>query len=136
MGCSQKSQCCPIHIIQVQMLPFVPASFSDFFPYSETVDLIYLDSNPVILQTDKSKYEYYYLTIRRIKIHLYRKRQTSDSSREFLRMENKQIETVLTIPVDKTGINLLIFCVEPIKSKRMRRKNLGILEKSFNSIFP
>ena len=91
------------------MLPFVPASFSDFFPYSATVDLIYLDSNPVILQTDKSKYEYYYLTIRRIKIHLYRKRQTSDSSREFLRIENKQIERVLTIPVVKTGINLLIF---------------------------
>ena len=34
--------------------------------------------------------------IREIKIHVYgRKRQTSDSSWEFLRIENKQIKTVL-----------------------------------------
>ena len=32
--------------------------------------------------------------IREIKIHVYRKRQTSDSSWEFLRIENKQIKTV------------------------------------------
>ena len=31
---------------------------------------------------------------REIKIHFYRKRQTSDSSWEFLRIENKQIKTV------------------------------------------
>ena len=59
VGCSQKSQCCPIHIIQIQMLPFVPAPVPDFFPYSSTIDLIYLNSNLVKLQTDKSKYEYY-----------------------------------------------------------------------------
>ena len=29
-----------------------------------------------------------------IKIHVYRKRQTSDSSWEFLRVENKQTKTV------------------------------------------
>ena len=32
--------------------------------------------------------------IREIKIHVYGKRQTSDSSWEFLRIENKQIKTV------------------------------------------
>ena len=31
---------------------------------------------------------------REIKIHVYRKRQTSDSRWEFLRIENKQIKTV------------------------------------------
>ena len=31
---------------------------------------------------------------REIKIHVYRKRRTSDSSLEFLRLENKQIKTV------------------------------------------
>ena len=38
--------------------------------------------------------------IREIKIHVYRKRQTSDSSWEFLRIENKQIKTV---PNDSYG---------------------------------
>ena len=38
--------------------------------------------------------------IREIKIHAYRKRQTSDSSWEFLRIENKQIKTV---PNDSYG---------------------------------
>ena len=37
---------------------------------------------------------------REIKIHIYRKRQTSDSSWEFLRIENKQIKTV---PNDSYG---------------------------------
>ena len=34
------------------------------------------------------------LVNREIKIHVYAKRQTSDSSWEFLRIENKQIKTV------------------------------------------
>ena len=33
------------------------------------------------------------MEIREIKIHVYRKRQTSDSCWEFLRIENKQIKT-------------------------------------------
>ena len=37
---------------------------------------------------------------REIKIHVYRKRQTSDLSWEFLRIENKQIKTV---PNDSYG---------------------------------
>ena len=40
------------------------------------------------------------LTTREIKIHVYRKRQTSDSSREFLWIENKQVKT---IPNDSYG---------------------------------
>ena len=35
--------------------------------------------------------------IREIKIHVYAKRQTSDSSWEFLRIENKQVKTVQII---------------------------------------
>ena len=38
--------------------------------------------------------------IRQIKIHVYRKRQTSDSSWEFLRIENREIKTV---PNDSSG---------------------------------
>ena len=38
--------------------------------------------------------------IRDIKIHVYRKRQASDSSWEFLRLENKQIKTA---PNDSYG---------------------------------
>ena len=34
------------------------------------------------------------MDIREIKIHVYGKRQTSDSGWEFLRMKNKQIKTV------------------------------------------
>ena len=37
---------------------------------------------------------------REIKIHVYRKRQTSDSSWEFLRIKNKQMKTV---PNDSYG---------------------------------
>ena len=60
VGCSQKSQCCPIHVIQISMLPFVSAASSDFPSYSSTIDLLYRNSNVVIivLQTDKSEYDY------------------------------------------------------------------------------
>ena len=42
----------------------------------------------------------YNLNIREVKIHVYRKRQTSDSSWEILRIENKQIKTA---PNDSYG---------------------------------
>ena len=42
----------------------------------------------------------YNLYIREVKIHVYRKRQTSDSSWEILRIENKQIKTA---PNDSYG---------------------------------
>ena len=45
--------------------------------------------------------------IREIKIHAYAKRQTSDSSWEFLRIENKQMSK--TILMYKTGVKLLFF---------------------------
>ena len=57
--------------------------------------------------------------------YVYRKRQTSDSSLEFLRIENKQIKTV---PNDSYGENrhkTTYFCVEAIKSKRKIRGKLG-----------
>ena len=53
--CPQKSQCCPIHVIQISMLPFVSASSCDFPPDSSTIDLLYTNSNVVILQKGKSK---------------------------------------------------------------------------------
>ena len=47
-----------------------------------------------------------------IRIHVQdRKRQTSDSSWEFLTIENKQIKTVRTILVVKTGIKLATYFV-------------------------
>ena len=44
-----------------------------------------------------------------IKSQGYRKRQTSDSSWDFLRVENKQVKTVQNNSYDKTGVKLLIF---------------------------
>ena len=48
---------------------------------------------------------------REIKIHLYRKQQTSDSNWEFLRIENKpdkkQSRTIIMV---KTGVKLLKLC--------------------------
>ena len=48
---------------------------------------------------------------REIKIHIYAKPQTADSSWEFLKIENKQIKTVQhnIILMYKTGMKLLIF---------------------------
>ena len=46
--------------------------------------------------------------IREIKIHVYAKRQTSDSSWEFHRIENKQEKTVQFL-MYKTDVKLLIF---------------------------
>ena len=60
-----------------------------------------------------------------IKIHVYRKRQTSDSSWQFLRVENQLIKTV---PNDSCGSNwrkTTYSCVEAIKSKRKIREKLG-----------
>ena len=62
---------------------------------------------------------------REIKIHVYHKRQTADSSWEFLRIENKHI---YTIPNDSYGQNwhkTTYFCLEAIKSKPKIRGKLG-----------
>ena len=45
----------------------------------------------------------------KIKIHVYRKRQTSDSCSEFLRIEKSRYKHSRTINMVKTGIKLLIF---------------------------
>ena len=44
----------------------------------------------------------------KIKIHVYAKRQTSDSSWEFLQIENKQIKMSRKMFVYKTSLKLLI----------------------------
>ena len=62
---------------------------------------------------------------REIKIHIYRKRQTSDSRWEFLRIENKQIKTVPDDSYDENWHKTLYFCVEATKSKRKIRGKLG-----------
>ena len=62
---------------------------------------------------------------REIKIHVYDKRQTSDSSQVFLRIENKQIKTV---PKNSYGYNwheTTYFCVEVINGKRQLWRKLG-----------
>ena len=45
----------------------------------------------------------------KIKIHVYRKRQMSDSCSEFLRIEKSRYKHSRTIHMVKTGIKLLIF---------------------------
>ena len=68
---------------------------------------------------------------REIKIHVYLKRQTSDSSWEFLRIENKRITPV---PNDSYGWNwhkTTYFCVEAIKSKRTDGR-AGVLSRVYH----
>ena len=50
--------------------------------------------------------------IREIKIHVYGKRQTSDSSKEFLRMKNKQIKTAQHNSYGETWLETTSFGVE------------------------
>ena len=62
---------------------------------------------------------------REIKIHVYRKRQTSDSSWEFLRIENEQIKTVPNDTYGQNSHKTTYFCVEAIESKRKIKGKLG-----------
>ena len=64
---------------------------------------------------------------REIKIHVYRKRRTSDSSLEFLRIENKQIKTVSNDSYGESCHKLTYYFVEAIKSKQKIRGKLGHL---------
>ena len=52
------------------------------------------------------------------KLHVYGKRQTSDSSSEFLKIENKQIKKFKTILTDKKFRETTNLCVEIMNSKR------------------
>ena len=65
-----------------------------------------------------------------IRNHAYGKRQTSDSSREFLKIQNKQIKTVQTETIlkDKTS-EKLFFSGESINSKRQVKRNLDHVDK-------
>ena len=60
-----------------------------------------------------------------ITIHVYRKRQTSDSSWEFLTIENKQIKPVPNDSYGKNWHKTTYFCLKAIKSKRKLRGKLG-----------
>ena len=65
------------------------------------------------------------MDIREIKIHVYGKRQTSDSGWEFLRMKNKQIKTVQNNFYGENWLEATYFWVELINSKRQLRGKLG-----------
>ena len=56
---------------------------------------------------------------RESKLHVYGKRQTADSSRKFLKIENEQIKTAQTI------LTILILGVEIMNSKRQSKRKLG-----------
>ena len=62
---------------------------------------------------------------REIKIHVYGKRQTLDSSWEFLREKNKQIKTVQKSSYGENWLETTYFGVEVINSKRQLRGKLG-----------
>ena len=53
---------------------------------------------------------------REIKIHVYAKRQTSDSSWEFLRIENKHVKTVQNSSYVKNWLETTYFLVEVLNS--------------------
>ena len=56
---------------------------------------------------------------RESKLHVYGKRQTADSSRKFLKIENEQIKTAQTI------LTILILGVEIMNSKIQSKRKLG-----------
>ena len=60
-------------------------------------------------------------------LHVYGKRQTSDSSWEFLKIENEQIKTAQKIFVDKKLRETTYLCVEIMNSKRQVKGKIGHL---------
>ena len=58
-------------------------------------------------------------------LHVYGKRQTSDSSWEFLKIENEQIKTAQKIFVDKKLRETTYLCVEIMNSKRQVKGKIG-----------
>ena len=65
------------------------------------------------------------VSLERLRFKLNRKRHTSDSSWEFLRIENKQIKRVQNDSYGKNWHKTTYFCVEAIKSKQTMRGKLG-----------
>ena len=66
-----------------------------------------------------------YPVSREIKIHVYRKRRSSDPSWEFLRLENKQIKAVPNDSYGESWHKPTYYFVEAIKSKQKIRGKLG-----------
>ena len=62
---------------------------------------------------------------REIKLHVYGKRQTSDSSWEFLKIENEQIKQLKTILMDKKLRETSNLWVEKMNSKRQVKGKHG-----------
>ena len=151
------------HLRAWNMLPWVPKTFHGRFQVSvnffkvtrakslrrrarEKKSLVPRIAIESFRFEDENNYEYEIFSIlsiahawtsviTEIKIHVYRKRQTSDSSWEFLRIENKQITTV---PNDSYGENwhkTTYFCVKAIKSKRKIRGKLGHVIQILISLF-
>ena len=58
-------------------------------------------------------------------LHVYGKRQTSDSSWEFLKIENEQIKTAQKIFMDKKLRETTYLCVEIMNSKRQVKEKIG-----------
>ena len=58
-------------------------------------------------------------------LHVYGKRQTSDSSWEFLKIENEQIKTAPKIFMDKKLRETTYLCVEIMNSKRQVKGKIG-----------
>ena len=58
-------------------------------------------------------------------LYVYGKRQTSDSSWEFLKIENEQIKTAQKIFMDKKLRETTYLCVKIMNSKRQVKGKIG-----------
>ena len=64
------------------------------------------------------------------KLHVYGKRKTSDSSWEYLKIENEQIKQLKTIPMDKKLRETTNLCEEIMSSKRQVKEKLDHVVKN------
>ena len=62
---------------------------------------------------------------REFKLHVYGKRQKSDSSSELFKIENEQIKTARKILMDKKLGETTNLCVEIMSSRRQAKGKLG-----------
>ena len=66
----------------------------------------------------------------KFKLHVYGKRQTLDSSWEFLKIENEQIKTAQTVLMDKKLRETTNVWVEIMNSRRQVKDKLGHVVQS------
>ena len=66
----------------------------------------------------------YYCNIREFKLHVYGNRQTSDSSREFLKIENELIKRAQNDSYGQKLRETTYLCTEIINSKRQVKTKL------------